>query len=88
MLHPVLTLLVASSIQLASESPLKTDLAQIAFELTQAVEAPGHLVPQADPAWSVCDIPFYFDDFRPVAAPATPILVTYDWRSPVIFDLP
>jgi len=88
MLHPVLTLLVASSIQLASESPLKADLAQIAFELIQAAELPGDPVPEAEASWSVCDIPYYFDDLRPLAAPATPTLVTYDWRSPVIFDLP
>lgn len=88
MLHPVLTLLVASSIQLVSDTPVRTDLVQIALEITQAVEVPGRLVPAAEQVPSVCDIPYYYDDLRPLAAPESPVLITYDWRSPVIFDLP
>ena len=89
MLHPVLTLLVAGSIQMASESPRQVDLAQIVFQITQAVEDSRPLV--VDPGEvepTVCDVPFYYSDFTPLAAPAVATLVTYDWRSPVIFDLP
>jgi hypothetical protein len=86
-MSPVLTLLVAGSIQLAAETP-RTDFACLAFELTRAVEVlPGAADP-AEPPLGVCDIPFYYSDFSPVRARETPILVTYDWRTPVIFDLP
>ena len=88
MLHPVLTLLVASSIQFHAESPRQADLAQIVFEITQAVETAPSVVDEGVAEPTVCDIPFYYSDFTPLAAPAVALLVTYDWRSPVIFDLP
>lgn len=88
MLHPVLTLLVASSIHFAAESPRPADFAQIVLEITQSVEAacPESLAGRPEP--TVCDIPFYYSDFIPLAAPESALIVTYDWRSPVVFDLP
>jgi hypothetical protein len=88
MLHPVLTLLVASSVHMAAESPRQADFAQIVFEITLTVEQTRPEIPLGEPEPTVCDIPFYYSDFTPVAAPQVAPLVTYDWRSPVIFDLP
>lgn len=88
MATPMLTLLMAGSIQVACDSPLQADLARIVFEITQAIEVRSPLRLIAEPGPTVRDIPYYFDDLAPIAAPAVPLLVTYDWRSPVIFDLP
>jgi hypothetical protein len=88
MLQPVLTILVASSIHFAAESPRQADLAQIVYEITQAVESVRPVVDEGEAEPTVCDIPFYYSDFTPLAAPEVAPLVTYDWRSPVIFDLP
>ena len=43
---------------------------------------------QTDAAPTVADVPFYYSDFTPLAAPEVAPIITYDWRSPVIFDLP
>ena len=37
---------------------------------------------------TIVDIPYYYSDFTPVAAPVVATIVTYDWRSPVFFDVP
>jgi hypothetical protein len=86
MLNPLLGLIVAAAVQGPGDAP---DYARVvALEIVQAVQA-AELAPAA-PAEPACvrDVAFYFDDFRPAATPAAPLLVTYDWRSPVVFDLP
>lgn len=86
--HPVLTLLVAGSIHGGADFGAPADLAQIVLEITEAL--PGRvqalLDTQAEP--TVADLPYYYSDFTPLAAPEAPAIITYDWRSPVIFDLP
>jgi len=88
MLHPVLTILVAGSFHWAAESPRQAEFAQIVHDLTLAVDPAGSEGFPGEPEPTVCDIPFYYSDFLPVAAPAAPTIITYNWRSPVIFDLP
>ncbi len=88
MIHPVLTLLVASSIQLAAEPSRQADLARLVVEIGQAVQAALPDAAAVAEPLTVLDVPFYYDDLAPLPAPAAPILVTYDWRSPVVFDLP
>jgi hypothetical protein len=88
MLHPVLTILVASSIHFTAESPRHADLAEIVYDLTQAVECARPVVEEGEAEPTICDVPFYYSDFTPLAAPEAAPIVTYDWRSPVIFDLP
>ena len=88
MFHPVLTLLVAGSIHVGTEIKAPSDLAQIVLELTEALpDGTPQLLTAADVP-TVVDVPYYYSDFTPVAAPAVATIVTYDWRSPVIFDLP
>jgi hypothetical protein len=84
----MLTLLMAGSIQIACESPLQADLARIVFEITEAIQVSAPLPIEAEAGPTVRDIPFYYDDLRPTALPVVPLIVTYDWRSPVVFDLP
>ena len=87
MLNPLLGLFLAAAAQAPGESP---DYARVvALEIVvQAVQS-ADLAPVAvDDAPDVRHVCFYFDDFRPAAAPAAPLIVTYDWRSPVVFDLP
>ena len=88
MFHPVLTLLVAGSIHVGADLKAPADLAQIVLEITEAL--PGGTAPLIEVAAepTVVDIPYYYSDFTPIAAPAVAQIVTYDWRSPVIFDLP
>ena len=88
MFHPVLSLLVASSVHMAADSPRQADFAQIVLEITQAVETARPGIDPGEAGPTVCDIPFYYSDFTPLAAPEVAPLITYDWRSPVIFDLP
>lgn len=88
MFHPVLTLLVAGTIHVGADLKAPADLAQIVLEITEAL--PGGTSPlietEAEP--TVVDVPYYYSDFTPIAAPAVAQIITYDWRSPVIFDLP
>jgi hypothetical protein len=88
MFHPVLTLLVAGSMHAGADFRAPQDLAQIVLEITEAL--PGSpstiLVREATP--TVVDVPYYYSDFTPIAAPAVEPIVTYDWRSPVFFDVP
>jgi hypothetical protein len=88
MLHPVLTILVAGSFHLAAESPRQDEFAQIVYDLTLAVDQARPETFEGEPEPTVCDIPFYYSDFTPWAVPAAEPIITYDWRSPVIFDLP
>jgi hypothetical protein len=88
MTAPFLTLLVAGSLQWAPPAPARADFERLALEIAQAVE-PGLPVPfDREPAPGVADVVYYFDRLMPRAEPAAPLLVTYDWRSPVVFDLP
>jgi hypothetical protein len=88
MTAPLLSLLVAGSLQWAPPSAARADFERMAIEIAQAVEinlpAPFELHVPA----TVADVPFYYDRLMPAAEPAAPLLVTYDWRSPVVFDLP
>jgi len=88
MFHPVLTLLVAGSIHVGTELKVPSDLAQIVLEITEAL--PNAAVPLLDrqAAPTVVDVPYYYSDLTPIAAPEVATIITYDWRSPVIFDLP
>jgi hypothetical protein len=88
MFHPVLTLLVAGSIHAGADFRAPADLAQIVYEITEAL--PGSTTPLlvAEAETTVVDVPHYYSDFTPVAAPDTAPLITYDWRSPVFFDVP
>ena len=88
MFHPVLTLLVAGSIHVGADLKAPADLAQIVLEITEAL--PGGTAPliETEAEVTVVDVPYYYSDFTPIAAPAVATIVTYDWRSPVIFDLP
>jgi len=88
MFHPVLTLLVAGSIHVGTELKVPSDLAQIVLEITEGI--PGAAVPllEGEAVPTVVDVPYYYSDFTPLAAPVVATIVTYDWRSPVIFDLP
>ena len=88
MTAPVLTLLMAGSIQIACETPRQADLARIVFEITEAIQVAAPLAIDVEVGPTVRDLPYYYDDLRPAAVPAVPLLVTYDWRSPVVFDLP
>ena len=88
MFHPVLTLLVAGSIHAGADFSAPQDLAQIVLEITEALPGAPSTVLDVDVAPTVIDVPYYYSDFTPIAAPAVPTLVTYDWRSPVIFDVP
>ena len=51
-----------------------------------ATSKPSAPLPTASP--TVADVPYYYSDFTPIAAPEVAPIITYDWRSPVIFDLP
>jgi hypothetical protein len=88
MLHPVLTLLVASSLQAAADSPRQLELAQLAVEIARAVELPQ--VPAGTPAEAPTfrEVAYSFDPLAPAPSPSVPTIVSYDWRTPVVFDLP
>lgn len=88
MFHPVLSLLVAGTIHVGADLKAPADLAQIVLEITEAL--PGGTIPllETEAESTVIDVPYYYSDFTPIAAPAVEPIVTYDWRSPVIFDLP
>lgn len=88
MFHPVLSLLVAGSIHVGVDLKAPADLAQIVLEITEALPggATQLLDTKAEP--TVVDVPYYYSDFTPIAAPQVASIITYDWRSPVIFDLP
>ena len=88
MFHPVLTLLVASSIHAGSDFKAPADIAQIVLEITEAL--PGSVTPVlvAEAGPTVVDVPYYYSDFMPVPVRETAPFITYDWRSPVFRDVP
>lgn len=84
----LLALLVAGSFSSTPDSDRAAQFREIAIVIAAAIEAPPTPAPAAVGEPTVRDVPFYYDDLRPVTAPSAPLLVTYDWRTPVIFDLP
>jgi hypothetical protein len=88
MFHPVLTLLVAGSIHGGADLAAPADLAQIVLEITEALPGQAQTVLETQAEPTVADLPYYYSDFTPVAVPEARPIITYDWRSPVIFDLP
>lgn len=87
MAPPVLALLVAGSLHLAIEAPRPADVLRV---LAAATEAMGDVylfsAPEDEP--TVCDVPYYYDRLAPEPGPAVAPRVTYDWRSPIVFDRP
>jgi hypothetical protein len=88
MFHPVLTLLVAGSIHCGADFKAPTDLAQIVLELTEALPGSTTTLLTSEASPSVADVPYYYSDFTPIPVRNTPPIITYDWRSPVFFDVP
>ena len=88
MTAPLLSLLVASSLQWAPPPSARAEFERVAIEIAQAVEIGLSAPFELDVPATVADVPFYYDRLMPAAEPAAPLLVTYDWRSPVFFDLP
>ena len=88
MFHPVLTLLIAGSIHAGAELRAPADFAQIVLEITEAMPVGQAPILQTDAAPTIIDVPYYYSDFTPVAIPEVAPLITYDWRSPVFFDVP
>jgi len=87
MAPPVFALLVAGSLQLAIEVPRPADVPRILAAAPRAIRAvrPGD---GGAGAPTVRDIPYYYDRLEAETLPAVPPRVTYDWRSPVVFDRP
>jgi hypothetical protein len=88
MFHPVLTLLVAGSIHVGADIKAPADFAQLVLEITEALPGGSSTFLETEAAPTVADVPYYYSDFTPIAAPEVARIITYDWRSPVIFDLP
>ncbi len=88
MAAPLLSLLVAGSLQWAPPVPARADFERLAIELAQAVQPGVPVAPDLEAPAGVADVPYYYDRLMPATPPAAPLLVTYDWRSPVVFDLP
>lgn len=88
MFHPVLTLLVAGSIHVGADFKAPTDVAQIVYELTEALPGSGAPLIVAQAEVTVIDVPYYYSDFTPVPVRETAPIITYDWRSPVFRDVP
>jgi hypothetical protein len=87
MVNPLLTLLMAGSMPCPADLGLP-DLPQVVVEIARAVEVAGSSAPPAQEALTVRDIPFYYDALAPVPVPGVELPPSYDWRSPVVFDLP
>ena len=88
MFHPVLTLLVAGSFHVGADLRAPQDLAQIVLEITEALPHNPSTIIEREASPTVADVPYYYSDFTPIAAPEVAPIVTYDWRSPVFFDVP
>lgn len=88
MVTPLLTVLVAGSAPWAVDAPSRADLARIVVEISRTVDLPSPPSPEAEAPRAVDAQPPAAAPAPAVAAPAVPLLVTYDWRSPVVFDLP
>lgn len=88
MTAPFLTLLVAGSVYWAPEASGRADFERVALEIAQAVEVGLSSPLEIEAPPTVADVRYYYDRLMAAAEPASPLLVTYDWRSPVVFDLP
>ena len=88
MFHPVLTLLVAGSIHVGADLKAPQDFAQIVLEITEALPVGTSTILEREAEPTLIDVPYYYSDFTPVAAPAVETIISYDWRSPVFFDVP
>ena len=88
MTAPLLSLLVAGSLQWTSPVPARTEFEILAIEIAQVVDPGVPVLLDLDVPAGPADVPYYYDRLMPAAEPAAPLLVTYDWRSPVVFDLP
>lgn len=88
MFHPVLTLLVAGSIHAGADFKAPMDLAQIVYEITEALPGGSAPLVTAEAEVTVVDVPYYYSDFTPATVRETAPIITYDWRSPVFFDVP
>jgi hypothetical protein len=86
--HPVLTLLIAGSIHAGADLRAPSDVAQIVLEITEALPVSVTPLLRGDPGPTVVDVPYYYCDFTPVTVRETAPVITYDWRSPVFFDVP
>ena len=89
MIDPVLTLLVASALPWTPEFPRSPELGATLVEVVRVLRSSGSqsgASVEAEP--TVCDVPFYYSDFTPVPVRPWALLITYDWRSPVFFDVP
>ncbi len=89
MIDPVLTLLVASALPWTPEFPRSPDLGATLVEVVRVLQSAGgrtHGAVEAEP--TVCDVPYYYSNFTPVIVRPSPLRITYDWRSPVFFDVP
>ena len=78
---------VACSIQMDS-AELQADFPSMVVEIAASFELKTRRLPAAEAAPTVRDAAYYHDDFKPVTRPTAPLIITYDWRSPVFFDLP
>ena len=89
MIDPVLTLLVASALPWTPEFPKSPELDVTLVQVVRVLRASGgrsNATVEAEP--TVCDVPYYYSDFTPVIVRPWALLITYDWRSPVFFDVP
>ena len=89
MLNPFLTLIVAGAMHGPAEDAFRSaDLSAIVIHLAETAQlAPEEFV-VADETPTVRDVPYYYDDFSAYVLPEAPLIVTYDWRLPIFFDLP
>ena len=89
MLDPVLTLLVASALPWTPEFPRTPELGATLVQVVRVLRASRNhadVTGEAEP--TVCDVPYYYSDFTPVIVRPWALRITYDWRSPVFFDVP
>lgn len=87
-MHPVLTLLVAGSLQIADDLPRPLEGLRISLPVTQTLGGGFSTAAPEEEALTVRDIPFYYRRVSIVAVPPVFPQVSYDWRSPVFFDVP
>ena len=89
MVEPVLTLLVASALPWSADAPRRPEFQATLVQAVRVIRESGARVesgPDAEP--TVIDVPYYYSDFTPVTVRPWPEWVTYDWRSPVVLDVP
>ena len=89
MLNPILTLMIAGAFQATADDAFcPADLSAIAIQLSETIRLVPEEVDSVEEAPTVCDVRYYYDDFFRTAPPEAPLIVSYDWRSPIILDLP